>query len=400
MQRFEAIVFGLGAMGSAALYHLARTGSRVLGIDQFSPPHAFGSSHGDTRITRLAIGEGEHYTPLAIRSHQLWRELERESGKTLLTSNGGLVISSLAKYSITHVENFFDNTVAAARRYGIAHETLDAQQIRRRFPQFNVADDEIGYFEPKAGFLRPEECVSAHLTQAALHGDTIRTAEKVSGYDASRDGVTVTTERASYAADRLIIAAGPWLPEIIGGKFARCFRVYRQALFWFDIETSIAPFLPASFPVFIWELQGRNQGIYGFPALDGPRGGVKIATEQFAMHTSAASVDRAVTREEMETMYEIYVAPFISGLGRKCVKAASCLYTVTPDFGFVIDSHPESERILIVSPCSGHGFKHSPAVGEKVAEWAIGRQNRGKNHGAIRSAFDAFKLTRFSDDAT
>src|ERR1700674_1915137 len=124
-------------MGSAAVYHLARLGRSVLGIDQFSPPHALGSSHGDTRITRLAIGEGEQYTPLALRSHQLWRELERETGMKLLTTCGGLIISSSAKTSRTHVENFFDNTLAAARKYAIAHEVLDATELRWRFPRFN-----------------------------------------------------------------------------------------------------------------------------------------------------------------------------------------------------------------------------------------------------------------------
>src|SRR5437016_11008855 len=136
MKTFDAAVLGLGAIGSATVYQLAKRKARVLGIDRYAPPHAFGSTHGDTRVTRLAIGEGEHYTPLAIRSHELWRELEQETGTSLLTSNGGLIISSGAATSHTHVEGFFDNTVAAARRFGIAHELIDAAEIRRRFPQF------------------------------------------------------------------------------------------------------------------------------------------------------------------------------------------------------------------------------------------------------------------------
>src|SRR5204862_5444929 len=148
-------------MGSAALYHLAKKGVRALGLDRFSPPHPFGSTHGDTRVTRLAIGEGEQYTPLALRSHELWRELERETGKTLLTTNGGLIISSPARTSRTHVENFFENTLAAARKFGIAHEVLNADEVRRRFPLFKVADDEQGYHERDAGFVRPAACVGA-----------------------------------------------------------------------------------------------------------------------------------------------------------------------------------------------------------------------------------------------
>ena len=166
MKKYDAIVLGLGATGSAALYQLAKRGARVLGLDRYAPPHAYGSTHGDTRITRLAIGEGAHYTPLALRSHEIWRELERESGETLLTTNGGLIISSPNKQAFTHVDAFFANTVAAAERFGIAHERLDANAIRARFPEFKVGDDEYGYLERDAGYLRPEACVRVQLQGA------------------------------------------------------------------------------------------------------------------------------------------------------------------------------------------------------------------------------------------
>ena len=388
MRRFHTIVLGLGAMGSAALYHLTKKGVRALGLDRFSPPHPFGSTHGDTRVTRLAIGEGEQYTPLALRSHELWRELERETGKTLLTTNGGLIISSSARTSRTHVENFFQNTLAAARKFGIAHEVLDAQEIRRRFPQFNVADDERGYLEKEAGFLRPEACVAAHLTQAERSGAEIHRNENVLTFHGSATGVSVTTDRGAYAAETLIVAAGAWLPGLIGEHLARHFTVYRQTLFWFDIEGAIAPFLPERCPIFIWELQRRKQGIYGFPAIDGAGGGVKIATEQYEDATSADAVRRNVTADEIRAMYADYVVPYISGVADKCLKAVTCLYTVTPDFGFVIDRHPQCERVLLVSPCSGHGFKHSPAIGEALAELSTG--------GAARFDLAPFALKRFA----
>jgi sarcosine oxidase len=388
MRRFETIVLGLGAMGSAALYQLARRGNGVLGIDRFSPPHALGSSHGDTRITRLAIGEGEQYTPLALRSHQLWRELERETGTKLLTACGGLVISSSAKTSRTHVENFFDNTLAAAKKYAIGHEVLDATEIRRRFPRFKVADDEQGYLERDAGFLWPEACVRAHLIAAERRGAEIHREEQVLRFDASADEVRVTTNVETYAAGTLIVSAGPWLPGLVERRIARHFTVYRQTLFWFDIDGPVAPYLPECWPIFIWELQGKEQGIYGFPAIDGPRGGMKIATEQYEATTTAEAVDRSVTDREKKAMFEDYVAPCIAGVSDRCLKAISCLYTVTPDFGFVIDTHPDSKRVLIVSPCSGHGFKHSPAIGEAVADLAI--------HGATAADLSAFSLQRFS----
>jgi sarcosine oxidase len=387
MKNYECIVVGLGAMGSAAVYHLARRGSRVLGIDRYSPPHARGSSHGDTRITRLAIGEGAQYTPLAMRSHTLWRDLERESGRPLLTSCGGLIISSPAKSSITHVEGFFANTVAAARQYAIAHEILDAEQIRRRFPQFNVADDETGYFEPSAGFLRPEECIGAHLRMAQVRGADIHRNELVSRFDVSNGSVTVTTSREKYSADRLIVAAGAWLPGLVDARIAKHFTIHRQTMYWFGVQNSATPFDPGRFPVFIWELQGRKQGIYGFPAIDGPHGGIKVSTEQYATATSADAAERTVSEDEAAAIHEELVAPFLPAVGSQCLKASACLYTVTPDFGFVIDTHPDSERVLIASPCSGHGFKHSPAIGEALAELVI--------DGTARADLDAFKLNRF-----
>jgi len=371
MQRFETIVLGLGAVGSAALYHLARRGCRVLGIDRHSPPHVYGSSHGDTRITRLAIGEGAHYTPLALRSHALWRELEQATGASLLTTNGGLIISSAATTAATHVADFFANTLAAAAKFGIAHQVLDAREIRRRFPAFNVADDELGYFEPGAGFLRPEACVRAHLTMAARCGGTIARDEKATAFDASASRVTVTTDRATYAADTLIVAAGPWLPELIDREWSRHFRICRQVLFWFALDGPVTPFLPDNFPVFIWELQGRAHGIYGFPAIDGAGGGIKIGTEQFEATTTPDSVERTVSQGEIATMYEENVAAHVRSLNGKCLRATSCLYTVTRDFGFVIDRHPDAERVIIASACSGHGFKHSPAIGEALARLVL-----------------------------
>ena len=368
MQRFDTIVLGLGAMGSATAFQLSRRGKRVLGIDRFSPPHVHGSTHGDTRITRLGIGEGPQYTPLAMRSHQIWRRLERETGRTLLTTNGGLVLSSKARTSQCHTDDFFANTVAAANKYDIPHELLDADQIRRRFARFNVADDESGYYEPSAGFVRPEECVRAQLDLAAHHGALLHRGERATAFDANGAGVTVTTDRDTYAAEALIITAGPWLPELVSPLVARHLTVHRQVLCWFDIDGPVTPFLPENFPVFIWELQGRSQGIYGFPAIDGARGGLKVATENYDEATTPELADRTVSGTETRAIYDDYVAPYVSGLSSKCVKAATCLYTVTPDFGFVIDTLPGAERVIVASPCSGHGFKHSAAIGEALAE--------------------------------
>ena len=390
MPRFEALVLGLGAMGSAVLYHLARRGTRVLGVDRYEPPHVHGSSHGDTRITRLAIGEGAEYTPLALRSHELWRELEAQSGETILTTNGGLIVSNPRTKASTHVAGFFARTLAVARAYDIAHEILDAAQIRRRFPPFDVAGDDVGYFERDAGFVRPEAGVRAHLALAKRHGAATACNERALGFDATAGGVSVTTDRATYHADTLVVCAGAWLPALVGSDLARHFAVHRQVLYWFAIEGPLEPFLPGRFPVFIWEPQGGAQVLYGFPALDGLRGGIKIGTEDFARTTTADTIERRVDAREIAAMHEACVGPRLRGVARTCVRTATCLYTVTPDFGFVIDRHPGSERVVLVSPCSGHGFKHSPAIGEAVAELV--------RDGESRLDLRAFALRRFATD--
>ena len=387
MEPFDTIVLGLGAVGSAAVYQLAARKHKVLGIDQFSPPHAYGSSHGETRVTRVAIGEGAHYTPLALRSHEIWRDLEKQTGASLLTTDGLLIISSAAKRSVTHVDNFFANTLAAAEQFGIAYDVLTAPEIRHRFPVFKIASDEVGYFEPGAGFLRPEECIRTQLALAQEGGATIHRNEKVLGCDASGSNVTVTTDHGTYGCANLIVAAGAWLPQLVGRDLAKLFAVYRQVLYWFDIDGDASAFSPQRFPVFIWELQQKPQGVYGFPAIDGPNGGIKIATETYGSTTTAATADRRVLPEEVAAMYEDYVAPYIDGVTSTCRRTATCLYTVTPDFGFVIDRHPQSDRVIVASPCSGHGFKHSAAIGEALAQWIV--------DGRSRVDLGAFNLRRF-----
>lgn len=372
-------------MGSAALYQLAKRGAKVLGIDRFAPPHDHGSSHGDTRITRLAIGEGAYYTPLVTRSHEIWREIEREAGATLLTQCGGLIISNANPASHTHVPGFFQNTVSAARNHGIRHELLESAAIRSRFPQFNVRDDEFGYFEPDAGFVRPEACIASQLALAQRGSADVRRSETVFGFGAGPNGVSVKTDRGFYQGDKLIVAAGAWLPKLLGGDFEKLLAVYRQVLHWFDIDGEEGEFGPGHFPVFIWELPDSLQGIYGFPVVDS---GLKIATEQYTATTLADSFDRGVAPFETAAMYADFVAPYLKGVSGRSIKSATCLYTVTPDAGFIVDHLPTSERVIVASCCSGHGFKHSAAIGEVLAELAEDR----------RSSFDLspFRLSRFS----
>jgi sarcosine oxidase len=365
------VVVGLGAVGSATLWQLARRGAKVVGLDAFEPPHDRGSSHGDSRITRLAIGEGDAYVPLARRSHEIWREVEALTGERLLQVTGGLWISSPARQAETHVANFFDNTLAAARRFGIAHETLDAAAIRRRFPQFAVRDNEAGYYEPGAGYLRPEACVRAQLALARREGAQVRTGECVTSLRESGGAVIVTTDRGELAASRVVVAAGARLHAFLAPALASAFAITRQVLYWFDVQAPLADYEAPRFPVFIWELQERRHVIYGFPAIDGPGGGLKVATEQYAHTTTADTMQRTVGDEEKRVMHAELVAPYLPGLGARCVKAAACLYTATADFHFAIGALPGHERVLLASPCSGHGFKHSAALGEALAQQVL-----------------------------
>jgi sarcosine oxidase len=371
---FDVIIVGLGAMGAATTYQLAKRGVKVLGIDQFTPPHTLGSSHGDTRITRLACGEGEDYTPFARRSNEIWRELERVTGATLLTQNGLLVISGRGERAATHGNaNFLQTTIDAAKRHQVPHELLSDSDIRGRFPTFNIADGDRGYFEPSGGFLHPEACIAAQLGEAGKVGATLRTGETVQGFDDSGSNVTVTTTRDQYRADNLVLSAGAWLPKFIGAPLASNFTIRRQVLAWFRIDRNepLDSYRPEAFPGFIWQLP-RKQTIYGFPWVGGEPS-IKIATEQYDETTTADTVNRNASTNEIRELYETYVADFFPGVTGECVKSAVCMYTCVDNARFVIDTLPGHPRVIVVSPCSGHGFKHSAAIGEAVAGLVTGK---------------------------
>ena len=361
----DAIVVGLGALGAATTWQLAKRGRAVLGIDRHHPPHAFGSSHGETRVTRLAIGEGERYSPLAIRSHEIWRDLERETGERLLVECGGLIVSGTGARATCHVPGFFANTLAAAKRFGISHEVWDAPAIRRRFPQFAVGDDDVGYYEPSAGYVRPEACVAAQLALARARGARLALGETVLEIGESPEGAFVRTDRALHRAARVVVTAGPWLPELLGSAWAGRFRVCRQVLHWYEPSKAV-DFGPGRFPIFIWELAGHAQPIYGFPVVPGGAG-VKIATEQFEQATTPQSMARDVDAREAGELFAAKIAGCFPGLTGRSLASVACLYTMTADSHFVIEPHPDFARVLVASACSGHGFKHSAAIGESLA---------------------------------
>jgi sarcosine oxidase len=368
---FDVIVIGLGAFGAATTYQLAKAGARVLGLDRYSPPHGYGSTHGETRITRLACGEGAEYTAFARRSHAIWRDLERATGDTLLVQNGLLVISGAGKRAPAHGKtDFLGGTFAAARENAVAHERLDDAAIRARFPAFAVADGDVGYFEPEAGYCFPERCVAAELAAARRLGATLKTGETVASFTDDAHGVRVVTDRGAYAAERLVVAAGPWLPQLVPA-LAPLLTVRRQVLVWFRVaaDAPIEHFRPDRFPVFYWQVP-REQAIYGFPSIDGAT--LKIATEQYRTTTTPETVDRHATPEEIADIHRDYVAPFFPGVSDACTRSAVCLYTCTEDTRFIVDTLPGHDNVVVASPCSGHGFKHSAAIGEAIAARVLG----------------------------
>lgn len=361
MASYDVIVLGLGGMGSAAVRHLAARGQRVLGLEQFSPPHDRGSSHGRTRVIRQAYFEHPAYVPLLLRAYELWRQLERDTGEQLLLLPGGLMMGA------EHSE-VVAGSLRSAREHGLPHEVLDAREIRRRFPLFRIPDDTLALFENAAGLVYCERAVAAHLTAAHRSGTELRFNEAVTGWRAAPDGsgVTVTTCQGTYSAAQLVITPGPWAPELLK-EIAVPFVVERQVLFWFQPTAGVEPFAPGQFPIYIWQ---RSDGVtpYGFPAVDGERGGVKIAFYRKALSEPCTpeTVDRRI-REDDVTEMRGAVREFLPALDGELLAGTTCLYTLTPDLNFVIGEHPNFSQVKIAAGFSGHGFKFCSVLGEILA---------------------------------
>jgi sarcosine oxidase len=387
-ERCDVVVVGLGAMGAATLYQLAKAGAKAIGIDRYAPPHDQGSSHGDTRITRLAVGEGAEYVPLVRRSQQIWRELEARDGDALFEQCGVLVMTSSGTRTSHHgAADFTARTIELARTYGIAHEVLTAEQLRGRFPQFApLRDDAIAYYEPEGGFVRPERCIAAQLKAARELGAAVIAGAPVSTVESASNVVRVRAGDRTVVADKVVVCAGMWSAELLGEPFKSLLRVCRQQLFWFKLEEPVI--FPEVSPSFILSHGPlETDWCYGFPPIPG-EGSVKIAAEQYTAQSLPNSLDRTVSDADVAAMFRTHVAGKIAGVTAERVKASVCTYTVTPDYGFIIDDHPALKNVTVVSACSGHGFKHSAAIGEAVAQRALS--------GSSQIDLSAFSLSRFS----
>jgi sarcosine oxidase len=364
-QTFDVIVLGLGGMGSAAAYHLARRKKRVLGIDQFTPGHDKGSSHGKTRVIRQSYFEDPAYVPLLLRAYELWRDLEQVSGERLLFEVGGLMIG-------TETSSVVSGCLRSARAYHLEHEFLSSGEIARRFPALKPERHLVGVYEKRAGFVLPERCVLAHLKQAAHHGTELHFEEKVLNWTAhpGGEGVRVETTKGVYEASRLVLAPGAWASQVLR-DLDLPLEVERQVLYWFESSLGTEPFLPDRFPIFIWET-GNGALPYGFPSIDGASGGIKVAFYRAPVSAACTpdTIDRVVHPDEIRTMQET-ITRLIPSLTGHCLRAVTCMYTNTPDKNFILSRHPRHPQVFVGCGFSGHGFKFAGVIGQVLADLVI-----------------------------
>ncbi|MGI8926624.1 MAG: N-methyl-L-tryptophan oxidase [Tepidiformaceae bacterium] len=373
--RYDVVVAGLGAMGSAAAYHLARRGRRVLGVEQFTIPHDMGSSHGESRIIRQAYFEGPGYVPFVLRAYELWRELEEVSGERLLQITGGLDAGFEASRVV-------QGSLRSCREHGLAHELLTSKEISRRFPGYQLPPWAVAVFQPDSGLLAPERCITAHVRGARAHGAEIHEGERVLDWERRAGGVRVRTAASEYEADRLVITAGAWVSKLV--KELRGLAVpERQVVAWFR-PSEPALFQPGRFPIFIYAADD-GPGWYGVPSFGIE--GLKVGLHQQGRgEDDPDTMNRACSAADVAPL-RAFVEECFPRCGGEMLAMKSCIYTTTPDTHFVIDLHPEAPEVVVASPCSGHGFKFSSVIGEAIADLA--------EHGATAHDLSMFRLGRF-----
>jgi sarcosine oxidase len=373
-ETYDCIVLGVGGFGSGTLYHLARRGARVLGIEQFAVGHDRGSSHGETRIIRKAYFEHPDYVPLLCRAYDLWRDLERKTGRTLLHQAGLFIAGKPDCESVS-------GTLLAARLHRLPIEKLTPVEAARRFPGHRFPDDFSIVFEPEAGYLEVENCVVAHVEAAARSQAQLRTKETVMHWESDGSQVTVRTDKATYRAASLVITAGPWAGQVLaqlGGKqsgekmstsvavgWQQLFQVVRKPVFWFAAGHKYDR--SRSSPTFFYETSAGQ--FYGFPRIDGRSIKVAEHTEGDPVADPLA-VDRDQHANDLARV-AAFLRDFLPKIDPDPVRHSVCMYTRTPDCHFCIDRHPKFSNVVIGAGFSGHGFKFTTVLGEALADLAL-----------------------------
>jgi sarcosine oxidase len=362
-ERYDLIVAGTGAVGSAALWQAALRGLRVLGIDRFPPGHDHGSSHGRTRIIRQAYFEHPDYVPLLLRAYELWHELEHACGEQLLRQTGLLQVGPADGFVVNGV-------VDSAKRHGLQVETYSADDCQQRFPAFRIPPDQVAVFEPKAGFLHVERCVIAQADEAQRLGAVLRVGETVQGFRQDGDHVVVTTDKQEYIATRLVVTAGAWAGQWLA-ELGVPLTVRRKPVYWFEPQDDRFE-ADQGCPAYLFETPAGV--FYGFPRID--EHGVKVA-EHTGGETVAdpLTVDRGDRVADREPLLR-FTAAHLPGLTDRILGHNVCLYTMSPDEHFIVDRHPELPAVAFAAGLSGHGFKFAPVLGQALVELAIGGQSR------------------------
>ena len=364
---YDVIVVGVGGMGSAALRSLAKAGKRVLGLERFDIPHDQGSSHGVSRIIRLAYYEDPSYVPLLRRSYELWRELEGVTGEQVLHITGSVDAAP-------EDDDVFRGSYASCLEHGLPHEVLTSAELTARFPGYRLPKESMALYQAEGGFLLSERCVVTNVLAAQAQGAVVHARERVLGWDASGDGVRVQTDKSSYEAGALVITAGPWAADLVPA-LAKAAVPERQVLGWFQ-PTRPELFSPERFPVF--NLRVPEGRYYGFPVHGVP--GFKIGRYHHLDETTAPDeVDREIHAEDEEILHAA-VSRYFPDADGPTMALRTCLFTNSPDEHFIIGLHPEHPQVSFAAGFSGHGFKFCSVVGEIMAELATTGRTRHDVH--------------------
>lgn len=359
---YDVIVIGVGGMGSATLFHLAASGCKVLGLEQFGIPHALGSSHGSTRIIRLAYSEGSDYVPLVRAAYRFWRELEDITGQRILHVTGGLDIGAADSRVVR-------GSRESCVRNALEFEVLDGGEVNRRFPGYRLDAATQAIHQPDGGYLRSEAAIAAYVEAATKRGADVLPNTQVLGWESSPGSIKVRTASEAYAAKRLVITAGAWITRL-SQRLGHWCSPERQVMLW-TIPSDPAAFQPSRFPVFTMEtLEGLY---YGFPDHDSE--GFKIGKHHHRRERvdNPDELDRKI-HEEDEAVIRNAVRRYFPRANGRTKRAVACMYTNTPDGHFILDHHPDEPRAFVAAGFSGHGFKFCSVVGKLMSQFCLNQQ--------------------------
>lgn len=365
---YDVIVLGLGAVGSAALYQLSKSNKKILGIDQYAPPHIYGSTHGNSRIIRQAYYEGKQYIPILQAAYEEWREIEKRNEASFFEITGALMMG-------TRYNSIVDQSELSAQAYDLPYELMDSQEIAKRFKPFKPESSTWALLDKLAGYVIPEKAVESQLQLAKNNGAKFGLNEMVEFWDAESytQGIRVKTNKGDYFAEKLIVSTGAWAKGMMQ-ELGVTLKPERLVQYWVKPKRNIATFSKNQFPIFLWNVE-RDLDIYGFPILDQSEGVCKVAFYSHGDHQirefcTAYNIDREVTENDLSLMRK-YLEQYVPDLAGEVLKTSVCMHTESPDLHPIIDFHPEHSQVCIANGFSGHGFKFSNITGKILADLTL-----------------------------